>query len=112
MTLKDVADMMSEVGIPTAYYEFKETQQGPPYLCFWYDSDNDFLADDTNYQKITNLIVELYTDDKDPEMEAAVESVLGSHGLVYSRAEQRLSDEQMTEVIYQTNIIITEESNG
>lgn len=112
MTFKEVADMVKEVGIPTAYYEFEETQQGPPYLCFWYDSNNDLVADDSNYQKIVNLIVELYTDKKDLDLEAAVEGVLASHGLVYSRTETRLGDEQMTEVVYQTNIVITEESNG
>jgi len=99
--------------IPTAYYQFPDdTPQQPPFICFFYSNSNDVLADNTNYQKIEHLIVELYTDNKDFTLEAAVEAVLSSNGLVYTRDEEYLDSERMQEVIYETDVIITEETNG
>lgn len=111
MTYKDVKTMLDGVGIPTAYYQFnKKTAQQPPFICFYYPNNNDFIADDQNYQKIEHLIVELYTDNKDFVLEHEVETVLTAHGLVYSRQETPLDDEQMFMVIYETDVLITKEN--
>ena len=110
MTYKDVKTMLDGIGIPNAYYQFnKKTAQQPPFICFYYLNNNDFIADDQNYQKIEHLIVELYTDNKDFVLEHDVETVLTAHGLVYSRQETPLDDEQMFMVIYETDVLITEE---
>ena len=79
-------------------------------MCFPFGDDNDFIADGTNYQKIRTLSVELYTVNKDFTLEATVESVLNSHGLVYSRSENYLESERMQMVSYDTEILITEEN--
>lgn len=112
MTTQEVKTMLDSVGIPTAYYQFPETQQGPPFLCFYYESDNDMKADDENYVQINRLIVELYTDNKDFELEKTLEGVLRSAGLVWAKEEAHLDDERMFEVIYGMDVIITEENNG
>lgn len=109
MTHAEIKTMLASVGVPTAYYQFPEdTGQQPPFICFFYNYNNDFLADDTNYQKIEHLIVELYTDNKDFELEAAVEAALSLNGLVYSRDEEYLGDEQMQLVVYEMDVVITE----
>ena len=112
MTTKEIATMLASVGVPTAYYEFPETHEGPPYLCFYFTSDNDVKADNLNYVRIADLIVELYTDTKDFNLEATLEGVLTAAGLVWTKAEDHLGDERMYEVIYEMNVIITEETNG
>ena len=110
MTHAEIQTMLESVGIPTAYYQFLDnTGQQPPFICFFYSNNNDFLADDQNYQKIEHLIVELYTDNKDFELEAAVEAALTSGGFVYTRSEEYLDSEQMQMVVYETDVIITEE---
>ena len=86
--------MLQTVGIPVAYNHF-DTPQECPFMCFPFGDDNDFIADGTNYQKIRTLSVELYTVNKDFTLEATVESVLNSHGLVYSRSENYLESERM-----------------
>ena len=63
----------------------------------------------TNYQKVEHLIVELYTKNKDFTLEASLEGVLSSYGLVYTRSEQYIGSERMWEVVYETDVIITEE---
>ena len=112
MTTQEVAAMVAEIGVPTAYYQFPEgTGQATPFVCFFYSGDNDMLADDSNYQKIEHLIIELYTDNKDFELEHTVESVLTSHGMVWTRAEEWIDTERMLEVVYEMDVIL-EVTNG
>ena len=109
MTYKQVAEMVSSIGVPYAYYQFpNNTGIAPPFVCFYFNSSNDFAADNTNYQRIRPLSIELYTDNKDFTLEQTVENVLNQHGLVYSREETYLDSEKMYMVTFMTEIIITE----
>lgn len=109
MTYQNIATMLNSVGIPTAYHHFDEgSGQEPPFICFFYESSADMYADDSNYQKIENLVVELYTDNKDFALEQRLESVLRDAGLTWSRDETYISTERMYEVIYNIVVIITE----
>lgn len=107
MTYTEVADMIESIGLDFAYYEFSEAAgQAPPFILFYYPENNDFVADNSNYVKKKQLIIELYTDEKDFEKEAAVENVLKQNELVYTRAEQFIETERMYEVLYSTEVII------
>lgn len=109
MTYRQVAEMVSSIGAPYAYYQFpNNTGIAPPFVCFYFDSSNDFAADNTNYQRIRPLSVELYTDNKDFTLEQTVENILNQNGLVYSREETYLDSEKMYMVTFMTEIIITE----
>lgn len=109
MTYRQVAEMVSSIGVPFAYYQFPNNSGiAPPFVCFYFDSSNDFAADNTNYQRIRPLSLELYTDNKDFTLEQTVENVLNQHGLVYSREETYLDSERMYMVTFMTEIIITE----
>lgn len=111
MTYRQVAEMVSSIGVPYAYYQFPEgTGQACPFICFFFSDSNDLAADDTNYQKIRTLNIELYTDNKDFALEETVETVLNSNGLVYDRTEEYLDSERMFMVVYTTDILITEEN--
>lgn len=112
MTRTEIAAMLDSIGLPVAYYQFPETGQAPPFICYFFEGDNDFIADDTNYQKIDRLAVELYTDNKDFALEASVEAALSGAGLVWSRSETYIDSERMYEVIFNADIVITEETNG
>jgi len=109
MTYKQVAEMVSSIGVPYAYYQFpNNTGIAPPFVCFYFNSSNDFAADNTNYQRIRPLSIELYTDNKDFTLEQTVENILNQNGLVYSREETYLDSEKMYMVTFMTEIIITE----
>lgn len=102
--------MVSEIGVPYAYYQFPdETDQSPPFVCFFFTGSDDLKADNTNYQRIRPLAIELYTDNKDFALEQTVENVLNQRGLVYDREESYIDSERMNMVVYTTDIIITEE---
>lgn len=109
MTHSEISNLISGIGIPSAYYQFPDnTGQAPPFICFFYPDNDDVYADDSNYQKIERLVIELYTDNKDFVLESAVEAALKQCGLTFTRAEEDLDSERMHEVIYETYVVITE----
>ena len=110
MTYKQVAQIIAGIGLPYAYDHFDEGNAAePPFICFFFEGSDDFTADNTNYQRIRPLTVELYTDNKDFSLENTVETALNAAGLVFSRNETYIDSERMYEVSYETEIIITEE---
>ena len=110
MTYTEIANMIAEVGIPYAFHHFPDnTGQQPPFICFYYPADHDFKADDTNYRKINQLTIELYTDYKDFNLEAEIEKTLNDHGLVYSREEAFISDERLYMASFFTEVLIDAE---
>ena len=109
MTYQEVATMISGLNIPFAYYQFPEnTEQACPFICFFFENSNDLAADNTNYQRIRTLSIELYTDNKDFALEESVESLLNSNGLVYTREETYLDSERMYMVTFTTDIVVTD----
>lgn len=109
MTYKEVATMIAGIGYANAYDHFPEGQgPNPPFICFYFDRSNDLAADNTNFQRIRPLTLELYTDNKDFSAEEAVEAALNGAGLVYSRTEVFIDSERLYEVVFSTDIIITE----
>lgn len=113
MTYKEVNTMLSSVGIPYAYNQFdNDTPQEPPFICFLYDHGDDLIADNTNYQLIRMLSVELYTDTKDFELEQTVEDVLNANGLVYSKQETYLESERMYMITFDADVVITKENDN
>ena len=113
MTYKEVAEMIDGIGLPFAYDHFDADPENPapppPFICFYFEGSNDLAADDTNYQRIRPLTLELYTDNKDFTLEETVETALNSAGLVFSRSETYIDSERMYMVTFTADIVITEE---
>lgn len=109
MTTQDIAAMMEQLDIPTAYYEFDKTDVEPPFATFYYPDREDMAADNLNYAKIPELVIELSTDNKDFALEAKVEQMLSDHGLVYDKAEAWIETERMYDITYSTSFVLTEE---
>ena len=98
--------------IPAAYMQFPEDDPNnpappPPFICYYYTGDNDLKADNSNYQKIRQLTVELYCENKNFTLEQTVESALTSNGFVYSKAEIYLNSEKMYMTTYEMEVVIT-----
>lgn len=111
MTRAEIAAMIAGVGLPYAYDHFTpdDTPGAPPFICFIYPADGDFKADDSNYQRVTDLTIEFYTDEPDFITEAEIETALNSAGLVYSRSgPSYIRDERMYKTTYETSVLLTE----
>lgn len=107
MTRIEVNEMVKSIGIPSAYYQFKdESIAPPPFLCFYFEASDDFIADGINYAKIDNLVVELYTDEKDFALEATVEAALTGAGLAYQRNEDYIGDQRLYMTTYTMEVFI------
>lgn len=107
MTYKQIASMVSSIGLPYAYYQFPEgTAQAPPFVVFFYADTDDLFADDINYQRIATLNIELYTSEKDFATESTVEQILTNNNLTYYKEENYIDSEQMWQIAYEMEVII------
>ena len=101
--------MAEESGLPVAYDHFTEGESpDPPFLIFLFPSSDNFSADGGVYAKINELHFELYTDKKDPEMEAKIEAVLDGHGIFYDKSEVWIADERLYEALYTMEVLSDE----
>lgn len=109
MTRKEVYDMITGMGYPAAYNHYPDqTQKAPPFICFYYAQSNDMIADDHNYTKVEQIVIELFTAKKDFAAEQAIEAVLRANCLPYTRIEDYFDDEKMYMQTYTTEVIINE----
>lgn len=103
----DVVTMLTQTGLPFTYYLFP-VGKAPnlPYMVFFYSRSNNFPADDSVYQRIDTLNIELYTKNKSFTVEENVEAILNDWGFVWEKSETYLNSEEMYEVIYEMEIVI------
>ena len=103
---EDIEKAMDTLGLPYSYRQFTEEEVVPPPFAVWYLGDSgNFHADDEVYCKINELNVELYTDEKDFDLEEKVEEMLSALGLGWEREEQWIESEKMYEVLFYTEVI-------
>ena len=109
MTYSEILEMLEEAKLPLAYDHFAEGESpDPPFLVFLFPSSNNFSADGKVYQRIDALHVELYTDRKQPDLEARLEDVLDAYDVFYEKTETWIESERLYEVLYSTEVIRTD----
>ena len=113
LTYRDVAEMIKAVDLPFAYDHFNERKKpiAPPFICYIYPDNDDVFADNKNYQKIKRLQIELYTDNKDFDLEERLEKVLETYCLTYRDEEGYLDDEKMYMHTYTMEVVISAEQD-
>ena len=105
MTIENLVEMLQKTGIPFAYDHFAEGESpDPPFICFLYPRAKNFGADNRVYHHFNRLAIEVYTDYKDPDTEAAIEEVLTEHELFYEKSEVWIVTEKMYEVLYELTV--------
>ena len=72
MELKELVKTLEKLKIPIAYNHFSNVQK-PPYLVYKVTSSNNFMADNKVYKKIRKVDLELYTENKNEELEEKLE---------------------------------------
>ena len=97
--------MLDETKIPYTYHHYAEGESpDPPFICFLFPGSDNFSADNIVYAAFENLNIELYTDEKNPELEASVEDVLTAHELFWNKSEVWIESEKLYEVLYQMTV--------
>lgn len=103
MSLEEIKALLETTGLPVAYRAFPVGKAPPlPFICYLFSYTNNFDADDQVYQVINRITIELYTEEKDPETEALVETALA--GLCWEKSEEYLDDERCYEIIYEIEV--------
>ena len=112
MTFQEVKNMVESIGLPYAYFQFSEkTGQAPPFICFFYTNSDDLFADDSNYQDIRRLNIELYTSTKDFALEKTIEDTLKLNGFSYYREENFIETEKIWQIAYEMEVMINGEQS-
>ena len=108
MTREEIAAMIESINLPCAYDEFNDdTPQEPPFICWFFSTDDDFKADNQNYANIEVLNIELYTRFKDFELDATIESALLANGLVWRKEANKIDAEKIYQTAYECEVVIT-----
>lgn len=108
MTRAEVATMIKGFGLPFAYWAYPEKEAPPlPYVIYYYPEETAETADNKRHATVAVLNIELYTSNKDFEQEAVIEAALDDAEIPFQKAESYLDSEQMFEVLYQTEVVIT-----
>ena len=94
-------EMMAEIPFPSAYDHFAEGESPePPFITYLLPGSDNFAADGKVYFRVTEVHIELYTNAKDPEVEARVEAVLDEYDIFYDKTEVWIESEKLYEVLY------------
>lgn len=105
MAHEEIVEMLEETGLPLAYDHFAEGESpDPPFICFLFPSSENFSADNIVYAAFNTLNIELYTDEKNPELEVSLENILTEHELFWQKSEVWIETEKMYEVLYQLTV--------
>lgn len=107
MTAKELYQALEQLKIPVTYMFYPENEAPPPpYICWSEVSDNDLEADNTNYQKIREIRVDLYSNEKDFANEAALEELLDSLDTPYDKICSYITNDKLFLTTYDFNIIM------
>ncbi len=99
--MDELISIMEATGIPYAYDHFAEGEAPePPFICFLCPGSDNFAADGWAYFKADKVHIELYTDEKNPETESCVETVLDQRGIFFEKTEVWIESERLYEVLY------------
>lgn len=99
--MDELLQIISEISIPSAYDHFAEGESpDPPFMTYLTPRSTNFSADGKVFFHVTEVHIELYTDEKDPEIEKQVEAVLDQHGIFYNKTEVYIESEKLYEVLY------------
>ena len=101
MTHSDLILILKETGIPFAYDHFAEGESpSPPFICFLFPGSNNFSADGEVFYKVAEVRVELYTDEKNPDLENTIETIFDNHDIYYDKSEVWIPEEKLYEILY------------
>ena len=111
--MERLVSIIKEMGILYAYDHFAEGEApDQPFLCYLLPGSDNFSADGKVYYRISEVRVELYTDQKDLAAERKLEDALDACGIFYEKSETWIDSEKLYEVLYVFEMPTGEESAG
>lgn len=103
MKLTELKKLLDATGYPVAYSHFKK-EVTTPYVTYLVTYSPNFKADNKTYHRIDSVDIELYTDKKDLQSEAILESILDANEIPYDTTETFIESEQLFQKIYEVRL--------
>ena len=111
MGVKELKVMVEELGLPFSYDHFAQGESpAPPYVCFMLSEAEPFAADGVVYVEIASVRIELYTETKDPEVEALVDALLTGREFCFVKGESWVSAEGLYQVVYSFQVCLARDA--
>lgn len=105
MTLEEFHALLVGTGFPVAYRQFKRAPKSIPYIVYYSDASDNFEADNQVFHEVENIMVELYTEQKEPAAEQKVKTLLSENGLPFERFESWIKEESLLLNSYETRFL-------
>lgn len=103
MSLTILTNKLKSTGLPVVYRAWPEGEApGLPFICYYCEEDNPLFADASVFYASTNVRVELYTENKDFEKEALLESALRDYP--WQKTEIYISTEKCYMILYEIEV--------
>lgn len=114
MLMTDFADALkTALDMPVAHYQFNVGKAPSlPFAVYYRAGRSDEAADDINFYKVSDMIIELYSETKDPASEELVESFLDALEIPYAVDDGWIDSEKMFMTIYRFQILEGEYAHG
>ena len=105
MTLPELKALLGTLKLPITYHHWAVGQVPPlPYILYYADEDNNFYADDQVYFEGYAVTIEIYSKEKNLELETKVKELLNNNKIPYGSYEDFLDTENMYLKAYEINI--------
>ena len=103
MDLDEVAAMLRRSGLPVTYNQWPPGRApDPPFICYRFAGSNNLHADGGVYYSGSSVEMELFTNVKDPAVEATGEETLD--GIHWEKSEDFIESQQCFRRLYEIEV--------
>lgn len=103
MTYEQLLVVLQTTGIPFAYHHW-EHPPAAPYGVYYFDSTENFAADDIPYLVIEHGYIELYTPGLNRELTNKLESALTGASIFWERDTEYIDDLRLYQNSYEIEV--------
>jgi len=107
--IKEFAKLLGSLELPIAYNHFIVTggspSPEPPYIVYLEEDSNNFGADNKVWRQVVNYRIEVYSDDKNLDLEEKIEKRLDDNGMFYDSDETYITKDSLYQRMYFVTLI-------
>lgn len=103
MTYQELEQLLAPLGIPFRFHHWEKPPK-MPYGVYFDDYTDNFEADDIAYVVIRHVNIELYTRQRDPDLEARLENILTAEDLYWDKDSVYVDSERYYQISYEIEV--------
>lgn len=110
MKLSELVEILQESGLPVTHYQWPEDKVPElPYLVYTIPNSDGEYADNQTWAEIAEIDVELYSNERNFQLEDKIKDILNAHELPFTTEFTYIESEQMYQTIFYLNEVIEHE---